>query len=139
MNCLGIAIKKNEIWYSLVRGTNMDDAIILNSGKQSFQSDDDIKSLMLKFSNIFTELITKFSPDCIAYKLSLNTTMPQIPYMNFSLGVLNLLCKQKDIPINQRSNSWITAGNKSKITKCEGHFFDTKFKRNEEMQATLIA
>lgn len=60
MSCLGIAIKKNEIWYSVVNGTNMDDMVILDSGKQSFQSDDDIRSLMMKFSNIFTELITKF-------------------------------------------------------------------------------
>lgn len=33
MISLGIAIKKNELWYSVIEGTKMENATILNSGK----------------------------------------------------------------------------------------------------------
>lgn len=139
MKCLGIAIKKNEIWYSLVEGADKKSSIILNSGKQNFQSSDSAKELMVKFLNIFTELITRYEPDIISYKLSLNVDMSQIPYMHFSLGVLNLLCMQEKLPVIERSNKWITAKNKEKIIQCQTHFSDKKFKTLEEKQATLIA
>lgn len=139
MICLGIAIKKNEIWYSVINGSSMEDSVLSETGKQSFQTDNTTGVLMMNFSNIFTELITKYHPDIIVYKLSLNVDMKQIPYMHFSLGVLNLLCAQNNISINERSSQWITAGKKAKIIKCENHFSDKSFKNGEEMQATLIA
>ena len=37
MKSLGIAIKKNELWYSVVDGSNMESAVLLETGKQSFQ------------------------------------------------------------------------------------------------------
>ena len=36
MKSLGIAIKKNELWYSVVDGSNMEDAVLLESGKERF-------------------------------------------------------------------------------------------------------
>ena len=36
MRSLGIAIKKNEIWYSVVEGTQKETAIILETGKQNY-------------------------------------------------------------------------------------------------------
>lgn len=139
MISLGIAIKKNELWYSVIEGTKMENAAILNSGKQNFQSDTSSKLLMMSFHSLFIELITKFHPDVIVYKLSLKANMKQIPYMHFSFGILNFLCNENSIPIIERSNSWITAGKKSKIIKCISHFSDNHFRTDEEMQATLIA
>jgi len=36
MKCLGIAVKKNEIWYSVVEGSTMEVATLVESEKQSF-------------------------------------------------------------------------------------------------------
>lgn len=138
MKILGIAIKKNEIWYSVVSGEQMDSALLIETGKQIFRADLSTQSLMIDFSNIFTELITRFCPDRVVYRLHLDSTIQQIPYMHFSLGILNLVCQQSGIVAKERSNKWITAGKRAKINKFELYFTDKKF-NNEEMAATLIA
>ncbi|MCH5250922.1 MAG: hypothetical protein J1E98_13360 [Lachnospiraceae bacterium] len=136
MKCLGIAIMKNEIWYSIVEGAKMDTALICETGKQNYRSES--RSLMMDFYNIFVELITKYKPDRVAYKLYLDTKMQQIPYMHYSLGVLNLVCFQYGIGARARSSNWITAGKKAKIIRFENYFSQRNFK-NEEMVATLVA
>ena len=118
MRCLGIAIKKNEICYSVVDGDKMDTALIYEIGKQNYRSES--PSLMMDFSNIFIELVTKYRPDRVAYKLYLDTTM------------------QQRVEVSERSSKWITAGKKAKIERFEKFFSPQKFK-NEEMAATLVA
>ncbi len=54
MRCLGIAIKKNEIWYSVVDGEQMEGALIYETGKQNYRAES--QSLMMEFSNIFIGL-----------------------------------------------------------------------------------
>ncbi len=39
MRCLGIAIKKNEIWYSVVEGEQMESALIYETGKQNYRAE----------------------------------------------------------------------------------------------------
>ncbi len=136
MRCLGIAIKKNEIWYSVVDGEQMESALIYETGKQNYRAES--LSLMMDFSNIFIELITKYRPNRVAYKLYLDTNIQQIPYMHYSLGVLNLVCLQNGIEARARSSMWITAGKKAKIIRFEKYFAQKKF-TNEEMAATLVA
>lgn len=136
MRCLGIAIKKNEVWYSVVDGEQMENALIYETGKQNYRVES--QSLMLDFSNIFIELLTKYRPDRVAYKLYLDTNMQQIPYMHYSLGVLNLVCLQNGIEARARSSKWITAGKKVKVTRFEEYFTQKKFK-SEEMAAALVA
>lgn len=136
MKCLGIAIKKNEVWYSLVEGSDMELAEILCTGKQIYRADS--SKLIMDFYNIFVELLTKYQPNKVVYKLSLEVTMQQIPYMHYSLGVLNLVCMQRGVFIRERSNRWITANKKAKIIRFEGNFVDKKYK-NEELAASLMA
>lgn len=136
MRCLGIAIKKNEIWYSVVEGSNMEVADIVCTGKQIFRWDS--PKLIMDFNNIFVELITKYQPDKVVYKLSLDVTMQQIPYMHYSLGVLNLICMQKGVFIRERSSRWITANKKAKIINFSNHFVDKNYK-NEKLAAALMA
>lgn len=136
MKSLGLAIKKNEIWYSVIEGESMDNSCIIETGKQNFRAES--QGLMLDFYNIFLELVTKYKPDCISYKLSLDIKMSQIPYLHYSLGVLNLLCMQQAIPVIERSSKWITAGKKAKIINFEGMFPDAGYK-NEELASSVIA
>ncbi len=136
MRCLGIAIKKNEICYAVVDGTQMNDAIVTEIGKQNYRVESE--TLMMDFSNIFLELLTKYKPDKVVYKLYLDANIQQIPYMHFSLGVLELLCLQNGIVFKARSDKWITAGKKAKIKRFESFFLNEKYK-NEEIAAILIA
>ena len=138
MKCLGIAIKKNELWYSVVEGTEMNNASVSDSGKHNYRSEIQTHLLMVDFNNIFTELIVKYKPDRIVYKLSLDTDIRQIPYMHYSLGVLNLVCHQNGIQVIERSIRWITANQKSKIATYDKYFDWLKYK-NEQRDATLIA
>lgn len=136
MRCLGIAIKKNEVWFSAVDGTEMENAVIYDTGKQMFRAES--QTLMTDFYNIFVELITKYKPTKICYKLSLEIQMKQISYLHFSLGVLNLLCLQNNIESIERSNRWITAGKRKKIGEFQEYFNNVSFK-NEQLEATLVA
>lgn len=136
MKSLGIAIKKGEVWFSFVEGTDRTVAIIRDAGKQLYRPDS--SSLMLDFYNIFDELITKYTPDVISYKLSLEINIQQIPYMHYSLGVLSLLCLQKGISVIERSNRWITASKKTKIRLFEQNFPGYNYK-DEKLAASVIA
>ena len=136
MKSLGIAIKKGEIWYSILEGTNKDVAIIGATGKQNYRPES--TKLMLDFNNIFTELLAKFKPDVVSYKLSLDIKMIQIPYMHYSLGVINLLCQQKGITIIERSSRWITANKSSKIQAFEKSYPDCCYK-NEKLASSVMA
>lgn len=136
MKCLGIAIKKNEVWFSLVEGSSKELANIVCVNKQAFKADS--QKLMLDFHNIFFELISKYNPDRVAYKVSLDTNKQQIPYMHYSLGILNLICLQKGISTTERTNMWITAGKKAKINLFNEHFKEANYK-NEALAASLIA
>lgn len=136
MRSLGLAIKKNEIWFSVVEGESMGTSNIVETGKQNFRAES--QRLMLDFYNIFLELITKYKPDSISYKLSLDIKMAQIPYLHYSLGVLNFLCLKQSIPSVERSSKWITTGKKSKISSFNEMFPNTDYK-NEKLAATVVA
>ena len=133
---MGIAIKKNEIVYVIVDGDSKKDAIINKIAKQNFRAESD--TLMMDFCNIFVEIITKYKPDRVAYKLYLDTKMQQIPYMHYSLGILNLVCLQKGIKTQERSSQWITAGRKKKISEFEEYFGENKM-NSDEIAAALVA
>ena len=111
-------------------------AIICETGKQNYRPES--TKLMLDFNNIFTELLAKFKPDVVSYKLSIDITMKQIPYMHYSLGVLNLLCQQKGITLLERSSRWITANKKSKIQAFEQKYPDYCYK-NEKLTSSVMA
>lgn len=136
MKSLGIAIKKNEVRYGFAEGSDKETVVILETGRQNYRFDS--QTLMMDFNNIFTELITKYKPDVVSYKLSLDLNMAQIPYMHYSLGVLNYVCLERGIPTIERSSRWITTNKSAKIKDFNEHFPDKNYK-NEELAAALIA
>lgn len=136
MRSLGLAIKKNEISYCVVDGDSMDNSSIVEIGKQNFRVES--SGLMLDFYNIFLELLTKYKPDSVSYKLSLEIKMGQISYLHYPLGILNLLCLQQSIPTIERSSKWISAGKKVKIINFEKKFVEMVLK-NEQLAAAVIA
>lgn len=136
MRCLGIVIKKGEVWFAVLEGEQKDTAVILETGKQNFRPES--STLMMDFSNIFIELLTKYRPELVSYKLSLDLKIQQIPYMHYSLGVLNLICLQRGVCVIEHSSLWITAKKQSKIIEFQQFFPETKF-RNEELAASVLA
>lgn len=138
MISIGFAIKKNELWYSVLEGTNDQDVNIIECKKHNFQSSENAKDLMFTFKNLFSEIIGQYSPNNVVYKLSLDTKKDQIPYMHFSLGVLALICKETDAKLNERTTRWITASQRKKELECQNKFSDYNLK-GEKLQATLIA
>lgn len=137
MIVIGISIKKNEIFYAALDGQNRTDCIVVDVGKITFRSEIDETELMFDFYNLFNELFSFYKPDRVAYKLYLNPDIHQIPYMHFSLGVLNFLCKQKGIPTTLRSGSWITSGKGKKTIDCEACFGQSY--KKDELTSILVA
>jgi hypothetical protein len=135
---IGFAIKKHELWYSILDGDSQQDAFIIKTGKQIFNSNLDIPSLMLDFYNLFNEIITQYKPNMIACKVHLNSTLDQITYMHLPIGVLCYMCKLNGICITLRSGLWITAGKNKKIINCRNHFNNQNLK-NEELASVLIS
>lgn len=138
MRAIGFAIKKNELWFSVLDGTCKNDAAILCIERQFFNADLDPQELMVYFHNLFTEILEKYSPNSVAYKAHLDSNLAQIPYMLFPLGILNYVCKIKNIPTTLRSGTWISAGKKAKQIECVSYFLSHELKY-EKLYATIVA
>ena len=138
MRAVGFAIKKGELWFSVIDGTTKQDATIVATGKHLFQTNCTGEDLSLNFYNMFSEIISQYNPSSIACKVHLNSSLEQIPYMHCPLGLLMYICKIKNVPVTMRSGSWITAGKKKKIQLCQEHFSDEKLSA-EKLTAVLVA
>lgn len=138
MIIIGFAIKKSELWYAVLDGEKRTDCQIVFIGKQLFRPESNETDLMLDFYNLFDEILTKYHPEKIAYKVHLNSDLQQIPYMHYPLGVLNYLCKVKGKTTTSRSGSWITASKNKKLDECRTYFNKPNLK-NEQLAAVLVA
>lgn len=138
MRVIGFAIKKSELWFSVLDGNDRTDANIVHIDKMFFNPDMTCQELMLHFNNIFLEIIDRFTPNLVSYKVHLNSDLSQLEYMQFPLGILNYICKLKNIPAIGRSSAWISSGGKAKLDECST-FFGTQNLRAEKLAATLIA
>lgn len=138
MKVLGIAIKKGELWFSVLDGTTKDNVNIVLIDKRNFQAEQDFTELMLCFHNLFSELITEHTPASIGVKLSLDVNMNQIPYLHCSLGILAYICRKANINLTTRSTSWINGGKGKKLIECEQLFSNHNLK-NEKLHATIVA
>ena len=136
MRSLGIVIKKNEIFYSLVEGSSAYDSKVITAGKEIFNPDS--LSLMTDFQNIFIQILTKCSPNKVSYKLSLKVNIKNVSYLHFSIGVLKLMCENKQIPLIERSSAWISVKHGAKITAFNNEFPDLDYK-NDLLISSVIA
>ncbi len=135
---LGLAIKKGELWFAVLKGDNQSDTVIVTTGKHLFRASSTPDELMMDFYNLFDEIISKYSLEKIAYKIHLNSSLQQIPYMQYSFGILNYICKIKNIPVIGKSSSWISAAKGKKIIECKNHFGEQKLK-DEELAAVIVS
>ena len=132
--------KKNELWISVLEGSSKETCILKTTEKFRFQADTECSQLMNEFFNIFTEIIEKYNPNKIVYKLFLDSKKSQIEYMVYPWGILNYICADKDITISSFTGAWFSASkNGKKKTKCCQEYFEQKSFNADELVATTAA
>jgi hypothetical protein len=97
MDVLGFNLQKGEIRFSLLTGTKQVPRLV-EKGRH-LVIDEATPQLMDWFESTFDSIITRTSPDRIAYRLSLEPTKSQIQYLTFPYAILNLLAHRKKIEI----------------------------------------
>lgn len=90
------------------------------------------------FESSYKEILAKYTPDKVAYKLHLNTIKDQMTYLQFPMGVLNLVCHREGIPTISRSTSYVTAQRKKTIAKNYFQQFKDNLK-DTELDALVVA
>ena len=135
MKSLGIVIKKNEVFYSVIEGDNTELSEIKATGKEKFNFESN--SLMSDFNCIFIQLLTKYSPDIVSYKLSIDVNLKNISYLHYPIGILKLLCENRSIEIKERTSQWITIKHKIKISNFQKAFPNCGYKNDQLMSAVV--
>lgn len=132
MRVVGLAVKKGELWISVIEGETQENCSLINTEKFCFQADSPCSRLMFEFYNIFTEVIEKYNPDKIAYKVYLDAKKDQIRYMMYPWGILNYICANRDIECIEITGVWLSAKKKGKkkLDICR-EFFNCNFDKDQ--------
>lgn len=132
MNKVGIVIYKNEIYYCVINNK-----LLIDIGMLTFNNES--PTLISDFNNLFEELVTKYKPSTLSFKVPLNISkLYQYRYMYYPLGVLILVCENHDITCIERSSSWINSKNGYKIEEVKRVFQTQKF-NEKSIQSVVLA
>ena len=96
MAVLGINLEKNGLRYCVLDGTKNKPEII-HYEKVQANNFPNTQQLMNWYETTFQNLITRFSPDNISIKISLNANKVQISPWYYPLGILHNLAYQNGI------------------------------------------
>ena len=96
MKVLGICLHKGFVRTCVLEGTNGNPKLI-EKEKIPVMDTTDAPELMNWFDSNFREMIDRYNPDKIAFKLFLEPKKAQLFYMQFPYGVLNLICHERGI------------------------------------------
>lgn len=109
MKVIGFNFTKNDFRFCVLDGTTNPPTII-EKNKIVYPNNMETADLMEWFETQLSLIIDKHQPNQIAHKISLNvTTLDQIRNSCYPQGILNLLSKKKNIPINSYSSRAINA------------------------------
>jgi len=137
MVILGVSLRKSELYYSVIEGQEKREAKLLELNKINVRTAESIPELMNWFESNFLEILARFKPTKVGYKLHLNTKKDQMTYLQFPLGVLNLVCQKQGILPTPRSTNYITPQRRT-IAK---RYFE-RFRKNlkdPELDALVVA
>lgn len=118
MKILGLVVQKNYLRFAVVGGDKKTPTLV-DKGRQSTCDPDNLPALMDWYETHFEHLISEHTPDAIAYKLTLEPTIEQQHTLAYPFGILNLLAKKHNIPINEYSSRGITASKLDLIKKTD--------------------
>ena len=98
MKVLGIHISKGQFRFAVIEGTK-NNPVLIDKGRMVTTNPQKVPQLMDWYDTHFRELVDKFKPEKIAYRLTLNPRKEQLFTSEFPFGILNLLAHQQGIPI----------------------------------------
>lgn len=98
MKVIGFHLLKGQLRFSVLEGAK-DAPVLLDKGRLITIDPQDPPALMDWYESHFIQLINKYSPDKLAYRLTLNPSKDQLVSSEFPLGVLNLIAHQQGLPI----------------------------------------
>lgn len=97
---MGICLVKNGLRYTILDGTREIPEVI-HSDKLLTNNLTDTPMLMNWYETTFSNLLTRFNPDTIGIKVSLNAKKAEISHWYYPLGILHNLCHQQRIPTTE--------------------------------------
>ena len=98
MKVLGIHIATGQLRYSVVEGSKASPTLVAKE-KLLTPEPKNAPELMDWYESQFGLILDQYSPDKIAYRLTLNPLKKQLVTSSFPLGVLNLLAHHRKLPI----------------------------------------
>jgi hypothetical protein len=108
VTAVGFNINKGELWHCTLDGTRGVPVFILH-GRDRFDPEQPRTALANYFKQTFNEIISRASPDRLAYRLSLDAkSAGQIAYLCFSFGILNLIAHELSLPLHEFTSQSFT-------------------------------
>ncbi len=107
MKVLGLSITKNIFGLALLE--KAETPTIIKMDKFSVKKCRTTPEQMNWFENVFIEIINKYQPDIVSYRIVLNPDKDGIVTWEFPLGVLNCICYKRQIDTCEFTSSKIGA------------------------------
>jgi len=99
MRVLGLHAHKGDLRWAVIEGTRQSPTRV-DHGRFVTPDPTQVPALMDWYESQFSRLIDDFSPEAIAYRLTLNPAKDQLLFAEFPFGVLNLIAHRRSIPIS---------------------------------------
>lgn len=109
MKIIGFNFSQNDFRYCVLEG-QPNPPTIIEKNKINYPQNFEIPELMEWFETQLSLIIDRHHPDKLSHKTSINlSTVIQIQQSCFPQGILNLIAKKKNIPINFYTSQGINA------------------------------
>jgi hypothetical protein len=95
---LGLHAHKGALRWAVVEGTR-ENPVRVDHGRLVTPDPAQVPALMDWYESQFGRLIDDFSPEKIAYRLTLEPSKEQLFFAEFPFGVLNLISHRRGLPI----------------------------------------
>jgi hypothetical protein len=99
MRVLGVHVLTGQLRYSVLEGAKVTPSLIAKD-RLITPAADDVPALIDWYETQFNLILDKFTPDRVAYRLTLGPNKNQLFTSVFPLGILNLLAHRRNLPIS---------------------------------------
>lgn len=99
MRALGLHAHKGALRWAVVEGTKAL-PVRVDHGRLVTPDPTEVPALMDWYESQFVRLIDDYSPDSVAYRLTLEPDKEQLFFAEFPFGVLNLIAHRRGLPID---------------------------------------
>jgi hypothetical protein len=113
---LGLHLQKGYLRYAVLEGPRSKPTL-LSRGRLVTPDPSAVPALMDWYDSQFHQLIAKFGPRKVSYRLTLTPSKEQLMHSEFPLGVLNLIAHKMTLPISCFTAQSFTA---SKLALAKG-------------------